>query len=236
MNLQYSWLHLLTCFELSVLINVLCSVLCGLCAFFSMLPFKQNYPQVIWFFVALFLMRMMQTNSALVHWILVCPPPLSSTVIEESRSSCEATIARMWHLINFSATWNDGKYLSISFRLNKWTDLKNTHLARFGILAYRSFVWCGQLRGIVVDIQNPNAHRWMGCHSVIIYRRDGKRSYEQHLAWYKINRVTSCSENVAHDRDARRRINEDLSLVQGLLLFIITTKSAQISVFLCTET
>lgn len=34
MNLQYSWLHLLTCFELSVLINVLCSVLCGLCAFF----------------------------------------------------------------------------------------------------------------------------------------------------------------------------------------------------------
>lgn len=162
---------------------------------FSVLPFKQNYPQVTWFFVTLFLMRMMQTNSALVHWILFCPTPLSSTVLEEW--------VKLWGYNSMNVTFHSflsdlksQKNIYQSYiGLNEQIKTK-THLARFGILTYSGFIWCGQLRGIVVDIQNSNAHCWMGCHSVIIYRRDGKTSCEHYLARHKMNRLASCGKNV----------------------------------------
>lgn len=49
-----------------------------------------------------------------------------------------------------------------------------TYLAWFGILTYRGLIWCGQLRRVVIYIQNPNTHYRVGCHGVVFCGEDSR--------------------------------------------------------------
>lgn len=51
-----------------------------------------------------------------------------------------------------------------------------THLPWLGVFADGGFVRRGQLRGVVVDVQDADAHCRVGRHGVIICERDGEKA------------------------------------------------------------
>lgn len=58
---------------------------------------------------------------------------------------------------------------------------QSTHLAWLGVLTDGGFVRRGQLRGIVVHIQDADAHCRVGRHGVIIYERRWGRKHLKYI-------------------------------------------------------